>query len=159
MYHVVIPVARFRRKTAYRPCDFPNTTTCILVFVPLLMCIYYIMWICSIICNFLVHVIVLLFLFFTLILFMNALFSVVGPTVENKLTYLLTYFSKCGGHLGFRSGKCSHIFIWRNNIYLDTKNTFLRHIEAKLSTIQFIWRPSWMTPSSGKRSHGMFGDF
>ena len=32
----VIPVARFRRKTVYRPCDFPNTTTCILVFFPLI---------------------------------------------------------------------------------------------------------------------------
>ena len=28
---------------AYRPCDFPNSTTCILQFFPLLMCIYYIM--------------------------------------------------------------------------------------------------------------------
>ena len=43
LHDTVVHVARFRRKTANMPCDFPNSTTCILLFFPLLMCIYYIM--------------------------------------------------------------------------------------------------------------------
>ena len=45
------------------------------------------------------------------------------------------------------------------NIYVDTKNTSLRYLEAKLKHIAMRWRPFWILSSSGKRTRWNSGDF
>ena len=45
------------------------------------------------------------------------------------------------------------------NLYVDTKNTPLRYLEAKLWHIALKWRPFWILSSSGKRTMWKLGDF
>ena len=45
------------------------------------------------------------------------------------------------------------------NLYVDTKNTYLRYLEAKVWHIALQWRPFWILSSSGKRTRWNLGDF
>ena len=45
------------------------------------------------------------------------------------------------------------------NLYVDTKNTSLRYLEAKLWHIALKWRPFLILSSSGKRTRWNLGDF
>ena len=45
------------------------------------------------------------------------------------------------------------------NLYVDTKKTYLRYLEAKLWHIALKWRPFLILTSSGKRTRRNSGDF